>query len=166
MTFADCRSLKEIEIPSSVEIVHESSFWNTISLEKIILNSFKQVYQEGLENKCVSELRNYYINEKTNQILLLKEQEDIEGIKKIDYEYFWYSRDNCSIGEAITLSLAFPREVFSNLGNTKYTLTRMARFINETDLVDQIKTANFFTEASIIDTKTKLIIGIKVELSI
>ena len=32
-------------------------------------------------------------------------------------------------------------------------------FINETNLVSQIKTANFFTEASIIDTKTKLILG-------
>ena len=32
-------------------------------------------------------------------------------------------------------------------------------FINKTNLVSQIKTANFFTEASIVDTKTKLILG-------
>lgn len=32
-------------------------------------------------------------------------------------------------------------------------------FINKTDLVNQIKTANFFTEASIVDTQTKLILG-------
>lgn len=32
-------------------------------------------------------------------------------------------------------------------------------FINKIDLIDEIKTANFFTEANVIDVKTKLILG-------
>ena len=132
MTFYDCNHLQEIEIPKSVTFIHETSFWGTNSLRKIVLNSFKQLYEDGIENKTASDLEYYYINEKTNQILILKEPEDaIDGFNKIQYEDFWDFTRNCSVGETTILSLTFPKEVFEKLGNTKYTLTRMARFINE-----------------------------------
>ena len=132
LALANCSSLEEIEIPKNVEIIHETAFRNTYSIKKIVINDFSQLYKEGVEHKLHEDLNYYYINEQTNQILLLKERDDtLKGYTKIEYENFWSLGKKRPIGEAIILSLTFNHDAFSKLGVLKYALVNMARNINE-----------------------------------
>ena len=55
--FKDCENLKEVNIPESVEIIDEYSFYNCISLEKITLSSsMTKLYFHSFHNSIIYRL--------------------------------------------------------------------------------------------------------------
>ena len=94
--FSDCTSLKTVTIPGSISTIYAGSFWNCVSLEKIIVDSDNTSYcsQDGvLFNKDKTELIAYPAgNDRTAY-------EIPDSVTKIDMSAFY----NCSNLTEITI---------------------------------------------------------------
>jgi len=138
--FSRCINLEKIEIPKAIEKVRLGAFVFCNSLKEIKLGKFTDVILPGIKDKYDYNLLkdfNYYINEKTQELLMLKNNGFLENYKKIDNK--WCENNfECNIFTSIVLSIMFSEEELKKMGDLQYVLNGIVRDIITIDNYKQI----------------------------
>lgn len=136
-TFDECENLKSVTLPKSLRKVESFAFVECNSMERLIINNKENLKELELWY-FMDELENYYINNKTNEILISKNNLEIMDFQRINYEEY-KKLMNCSNNTAVYASMFLDIKIIERYEFLKMILSKIINASKSVDDINDIK---------------------------